>query len=68
MYDDNLSYNNLGGGGGGILVDGQGPERTAMTQGEGFGGGGAPVDENCWDCSIGQEWGLEGVVLLEVGP
>ena len=68
MYHDNLSNNNLGGGGGGILVDGQGPERAAMTQGEGFGGGGAPVDENCGDCSSAQEWGLQGVVLLEVGP
>ena len=50
------------------MVDGQGPERTDLTQGEGFGGGGAPVDKNCGKCSYTQEWGLQGVVLLEVGP
>ena len=68
FYDNNLAYNQVGGGGGGILVDGQGPERAALTQGEGFGGGGASVDTDCWDCTLAQEWGLQGVVLLEVGP
>jgi len=53
-------YGITGGGGGGILVDGKGPETSAMldiTAGEGYGGGGTSL-----------QWGKPGIVLLEVVP
>ena len=44
----------MGGGGGGVLVNGRGPQRRSHYQGEGYGGGG------------GWNEGLPGVVLIEV--
>ena len=57
-------YQIVGGGGGGVLVNGEGPTRPcAQTrphwpggEGEGYGGGAT-------DCT-----GLPGVILIEVGP
>ena len=36
----NISSGHAGGGGGGVLVDGQGPAGGQATDGQGFGGGG----------------------------
>ena len=49
-----------GGGGGGVLVNGDGPQRDERTQGEGYGGGGG-------GCAFTKE-GLPGVILIEVVP
>ena len=46
-----------GGGGGGVMVDGAGPDTDQYT-GQGFGGGGSGRGTN----------GLEGLVLLEISP
>ena len=51
VYDNILQI--YGGGGGGVLVDGRGPEATEH-QGQGFGGGG------------GHGPGLQGVIVLEM--
>ena len=48
----------LGGGGGGVLVDGAGPVRSSE-QGEGYGGGGSR-------CCVSSQFGLPGIVLIEV--
>ena len=47
-----------GGGGGGVLVNGEGPTRPCPRSGmgEGYGGGGSYCN------------GLPGVILIEVGP
>ena len=57
-----------GGGGGGVLVNGEGPKRRCATlyNGEGYGAGGSGyqrfgVEGYCAE-------GLTGVVLVEVGP
>ena len=51
-------YHAYGGGGGGVLVDGAGPE-ASLYQGKGFGGGGGgPTNTS--------QHGLQGVILLEV--
>ena len=47
-------YNAFGGGGGGVKVDGDGPQRPDDFTGDGYGGGGYYYDD-----------GLPGVVLLE---
>ena len=44
-----------GGGGGGVLINGVGPDRESKYQGQGYGGGGA-----------GRNDGLPGVVILEI--
>ena len=51
----------LGGGGGGVLVNGVGPDRIDDGQGEGYGGGGNHAVRN--NKEVG---GLRGVVLIEV--
>ena len=48
-------YDNFGGGGGGVMVDGAGPQANEF-QGQGYGGGG----------DGGGLHGLQGVILLEV--
>ena len=55
---------NAGGGGGGVLVDSEGPVRVFTSQGQGFGGGG------CFRYSQGElmPYGLPGVILLEIEP
>ena len=53
----------FGGGGGGVLVNGEGPTRPcAPNDGEGYGAGGGRVE--CGD----EPDGLPGVILIEVGP
>ena len=57
-----------GGGGGGVLVNGEGPERgTFLCIGEGYGGGGCyggSIPSGCPDPTV---CSLPGVILLEVG-
>ena len=58
----------FGGGGGGVLVDGVGPERESTCQGEGYGGGaGALVTHSIFKANnfVGSV-GLPGVILIEV--
>ena len=51
------------GGGGGVLVDGEGPQRDNDNQGEGYGGGGSSrTDSN----NALRHEGLPGVILLEI--
>ena len=64
-YYDYEQYEHWGGGGGGVLINGDGPMRDSDYQGEGYGGGG------CGHRSNGSKWewietGLQGVNLLEV--
>ena len=59
------SYGADGGGGGGVLVDGTGPEEWDPTQGQGYGGGGADFTSQG---NSGAESGLRGVILLEMVP
>lgn len=61
VYYGGLSI--YGGGGGGVLVNGEGPTRPGclQTAGEGYGGGGGGGENDCTH-------GLPGVVLIEVGP
>ena len=47
----------LGGGGGGVLANGKGPERRNYWQGEGYGGGGGGGMN---------VQGLSGVVIIEI--
>ena len=57
----------LGGGGGGVLVDGTGPKRDPRLgerTGEGYGGGGGYT----FTLDTTPYMGLPGVILLEVGP
>ena len=54
-----------GGGGGGVLVNGAGPEEWDLTQGQGFGGGGCDYDSQGNDA---KNYGLRGVILLEMVP
>ena len=57
----------LGGGGGGVLVDGTGPKRDPRLgerTGEGYGGGGGYT----FTLDTTPYIGLPGVVLIEVGP
>ena len=49
-----------GGGGGGVMVDGAGPD-TNQFKGQGFGGGGGGNGYNGYN-------GLQGLVLLEISP
>ena len=51
-------YNSYGGGGGGVLVGGNGPYRSGY-QGAGYGGGGS--GRAYWTSS-----GADGVILVEV--
>ena len=51
-----------GGGGGGVLVDGEGPQETTGVRGQGYGGGG----NGYYGVWYGE--GLQGVVLLEIEP
>ena len=53
-----------GGGGGGVLVNGEGPLRNEedLSKGQGFGGGGSVGSSK----PLGQ--GMPGVILIEVGP
>ena len=54
----------LGGGGGGVLVNGEGPGGATQHHGQGYGGGGcSQVIEGSWS-----QTGLPGVVLIEIGP
>ena len=55
-----LELRHFGGGGGGLLVNGEGPQRDFQFVGEGYGGGG--------DGSGGYGYGMQGVILMEVGP
>ena len=58
----------LGGGGGGVLVDGFGPNREAKCQGEGYGGGGGGMTTGKffkWNNPSGH-FGLPGVILVEL--
>ena len=55
-----LELRHFGGGGGGLLVNGEGPQRDFQYVGEGYGGGG--------DGSGGYGYGMQGVILMEVGP
>ncbi len=50
------------GGGGGVLLAGEGPVRVFTSQGQGFGG--------CFSYSQGElmPYGLPGVILLEIEP
>ena len=50
-----------GGGGGGVLVNGQGPQEIVYTQGEGYGGGGGDAVRDMY-----YNLGHPGVILLEV--
>ena len=47
-----------GGGGGGVLINGHGPERESKAVGQGYGGGGA--NNGSWI------HGLPGVILMEI--
>ena len=53
-----------GGGGGGVLVNGEGPLRSEedLSKGQGFGGGGSVGSSK----PLGQ--GMPGVILIETGP
>merc|ERR1712110_10559 len=57
-------HGSCGGGGGGVLVNGAGPDEWDTTQGQGYGGGG------CYYNSQGTivDVGLRGVILLEMVP
>ena len=48
----------LAGGGGGVLVNGDGPTRPSVYQGSGYGGGGSGYSK--------YPYGLPGVILMEV--
>ena len=58
----------FGGGGGGVLVDGVGPDREATCQGEGYGGGGGAKTTGSWfkKNNLLGHLGLPGVILVEV--
>ena len=51
-----------GGGGGGVLVNGDGPQRDSVNQGEGYGAGGGPH----FVSGVGHYDGFPGVILMEV--
>ena len=53
----------FGGGGGGILVNGDGPPRINETRGEGYGGGGSGLKRNWTEADEGA--GIHGVILIE---
>ena len=55
--------NGYGGGGGGVLIDGQGPDRPEFNVGEGFGGGGWYFSSANPGCC-----GLPGAVILDFVP
>ena len=57
------SYKMFGGGGGGILVNGDGPPQMNETQGEGYGGGGSGLYRN-WT-KTAESAGVHGVILIE---
>ena len=65
-YFGNPEYDEyFGGGGGGVLINGEGPMRDSDNQGEGYGGGGCGHPSN----GNRRQWieeGLPGVILLEV--
>ena len=52
-----------GGGGGGVMVDGRGPERASVTQGQGYGGG-CFYDTNMTRLNEA----LPGIILMELSP
>ena len=56
-----------GGGGGGVLVDGVGPDRESTCQGEGYGGGAGALTTQSYKVNnfVGH-LGLPGVILVEV--
>ena len=54
-----------GGGGGGVLVDGVGPDRESTCQGEGYGGGAGALTSFQHNNLVGH-LGLPGVILVEV--
>ena len=56
-------YKMFGGGGGGILVNGDGPPRINETRGEGYGGGGSGLKRNWTEADEGA--GIHGVILIE---
>ena len=59
--DGGVQYaNGCGGGGGGILVDGEGPQSSEY-RGQGYGGGAAGCTGD-----VGDEAGLQGVILIEI--
>ena len=59
--DGGVQYSNgCGGGGGGILVDGEGP-RSSEYRGQGYGGGAAGCTGD-----VSDEAGLQGVILIEI--
>ena len=61
-YNFTISNYRYGGGGGGVLVNGDGPQRYSDIQGEGYGGGGGPHKvSGVWHYD-----GLPGVILMEV--
>ena len=62
--DAGLYSGHYGGGGGGVLVDAEGPERISVTQGEGYGGGGCYIERDAYYLGVG----LPGVILMEIGP
>ena len=57
-------YRQHGGGGGGVLLSGEGPPRDHGGQGEGYGGGGEGED----DPSEFVFTGLPGLIIIEVVP
>ena len=59
QYQNGAEYQIVGGGGGGVLINGEEPTRPqGQNPGHGYGGGGQG----------GAGVGLPGVVLIEVGP
>ena len=54
----------VGGGGGGVLINGNGPEEWDIHQGQGYGGGGSYKDSQGNTEMIG----LRGVILLQMVP
>ena len=53
-----------GGGGGGVLVNGKGPDGSNIHQGQGFGGGGPGILSTDTASDISN--GLQGIVILEL--
>ena len=63
QYYVHSSGNTYGGGGGGVLINGSGPEEWDTTQGQGYGGGGCYQDSQG---NIEVNIGLRGVILIEM--
>ena len=58
LAQDSQPETSIGGGGGGVLVNGAGPDEWVNTQGQGYGGGASGTN----DVYIG----LRGGILLEM--